>query len=358
MGYGLRKRLSLDAFRLYRNVQSRLHELTYLFWECTLRCNLSCVHCGSDCTRDPGLADMPLKDFLKVLDGIAARMNPNRITVCLTGGEPTLRKDLAECGREIRARGFPWGFVTNGLNLPEERMHELLANGLTAMTISLDGLRDSHDWFRGRKGSFAQACNVIRNASRCEGLVFDVVTCVNRRNIDELPAMGELLQKLGARNWRIFTVFPKGRAADNVELSLSPLQWTRVMSFISESRAEGAIATAYGCEGFLGEWEGEVRNGLFYCRAGVNIGSVLADGSVSACPSLRDDYIQGSIYDEDFLDIWNERFAIMRNRGWTRSGKCKSCKEFKWCNGSALHLRDEKTGELLLCHLEKLSKTD
>ena len=110
-------RLALRTFRRYRHAQAALHELTYLFWECTLRCNLNCLHCGSDCTREAAAPDMPLDDFLRVLDEIRAQYKPAKVAVVLTGGEPSLRADLESAGRAFRERGFPWGMVSNGYGL-------------------------------------------------------------------------------------------------------------------------------------------------------------------------------------------------------------------------------------------------
>ena len=80
-------RTYLDLFRLYKTAQTALHDLTYLFWECTLRCNLSCLHCGSDCLASSDINDMPRGDFLRVLDEIAQRYEPKKITIAVTGGE-------------------------------------------------------------------------------------------------------------------------------------------------------------------------------------------------------------------------------------------------------------------------------
>ena len=44
----------------------------------------------------------------------------------------------------------------------------------------------------------------------------------------------------------------------------------------------------------------------------------------------------------------------MRDRSWTKTGKCATCKAYKYCEGNGLHLRDEQTGELLQCHLEMM----
>jgi radical SAM protein with 4Fe4S-binding SPASM domain len=190
--------------------------------------------------------------------------------------------------------------------------------------------------------------------AQANGLVFDVVTCTHQRNIEDLPKIRELLVSRGVNRWRVITIFPKGRAAKDAELKLAPGQLEGVFRFIADTKAEGKIDANYGCEGFLGGWEVYARKNLFVCHAGVSIGSVLVDGSISACPSLRADYIQGNIYKDDFWDVWENRFRVMRDRRWAKIGPCKSCKVWRWCNGNGLHLRDEKTGELLFCHYNRL----
>ena len=96
---GLRKRLALNIFSdLYASTVAE-HRLTTLFWECTLRCNLSCRHCGSDCRVDPGVPDMPLEDFLKVLDEeITPHVDPSEVLIIFSGGEVLVRDDLERAG--------------------------------------------------------------------------------------------------------------------------------------------------------------------------------------------------------------------------------------------------------------------
>ena len=144
-------------FRLFRDNETKVHELSYLFWECTTRCNLNCRHCGSDCSVQSRDKDMPLEDFLQALDTIPAAERPNDFCVVLTGGEPLLRPDIGRIGREIRARGAGWGIVSNGWFYDEAAHTRLMEAGMGAVTISLDGLEDSHDWMRGRPGSFSRA---------------------------------------------------------------------------------------------------------------------------------------------------------------------------------------------------------
>lgn len=101
------KKAKLNLFRHYKKVQTELHNLTYFFWECTLRCNLNCLHCGSDCLTSYSQPDMPLEDFLKVVDEVKTQYEPSKILIAITGGEPLLRKDLEKCGDELQKRGFP-----------------------------------------------------------------------------------------------------------------------------------------------------------------------------------------------------------------------------------------------------------
>ena len=103
------------------------HTLRQLFWECTLRCNLNCRHCGSDCRASSSQRDMPLEDFLKVLDQISPHVQPHSVFVVITGGEPLMRADLEQCGRAIYERGFAWGMVTNGLAMTPKRYRALRA---------------------------------------------------------------------------------------------------------------------------------------------------------------------------------------------------------------------------------------
>ena len=350
----LRHRLALEISRKAQLDAIRSHPLRQLFWECTLRCNLRCRHCGSDCKATAGEKDMPLEDFLPVLRSIkASGADTHQIMVVVTGGEPLLRPDLERCGRAFNELEFAWGMVTNGYALTAERLRGLRAAGLGSMTISLDGLQENHDWLRGVPGSFDKAMRAIRLAAAEKGLVFDVVTCVNRRNFDQLPAIREQLIASGVKGWRLFTIFPVGRAAEDPELQLPPEQFRALMDFIKATRREGRIRASYGCEGFLGNYEGEVRDHFFFCQAGILVGGVLSDGSISACTSIRSDYHQGNIYQDDFMTVWNERFLPYRDRNWMKKDACGACKFWRYCRGGGMHLRDGE-GKLLFCHLDRL----
>ena len=278
----LKKKIALELWREQNKLAVKEHPLRQLFWECTLRCDLKCRHCGSDCKMQSESKDMPKEDFLRVLDGIAKKTDPHQVFVIISGGEPLMRKDIEDCGRAIYEKGFPWGMVTNGLHLTPQRWLELLKAGIHSMTISLDGLEEDHNWMRGNSQSFQMVSQAIDMLVQTEGFLFDIVTCVTRRNYEKLDEIKEFLIGKGVKRWRLFTVFPVGRAAIDPMMRLTNEEFRGVFEFIKKVRKEGRIRADYGCEGFLGNYEGEVRNRLFSCQAGISVGSVMADGSIAA----------------------------------------------------------------------------
>ena len=151
--------------------------------------------------------------------------------VITTGGEPLVRADITECGRAITERGFIWGMVTNGMLLTEEKLNELVRNGLRSIAISLDGFADDHNWMRGHDASFDNAMRAIEALKKQSGLVWDVITCVNKRTIKYLPEFRDFLIENGVRKWRLFSVFPSGRAADDPELRLCNEEFVQMMDF-------------------------------------------------------------------------------------------------------------------------------
>ena len=346
--------IALELERLRRKNLKTLHPLQQLFWESTLRCNVSCRHCGSDCRSEVTTPDMPKEDFLRVIDEeVLPHVDPHHTMIIISGGEPTMRRDLEEVGSELQKREFPWGMVTNGLVLTESRFKSLRKAGLLSMTVSLDGFEDDHNWMRGHKLSFQNATRAIRLAAADKRLTWDVVTCVNRRNIEYLPELREYLWSLGVRSWRLFGIDPMGRAKNDPELLLTDEQFTKMLDFIVSEREAGRHVS-YSCEGFLADYEGKVRDHLYQCAAGISVASILIDGSISACTSIRGKYYQGNIYKDKFWDVWENGFKNYRDRSWMRKKEpCNDCKFFRYCEGNGMHLREEN-GDLMVCHLKRI----
>ena len=350
----LRQWMALKLFKKLHKIRTEEHQLNTLFWECTLRCNLNCRHCGSDCTVNPELKDMPAEDFFRVLDNdITPHVNPNKTFIILSGGEVLVRKDLEQIGINLYRRGYPWGMVTNGLALSRQRLDSLIRAGLHSITVSLDGFEEHHYHIRQNKESFARAVEAVRMISADRELVSDVVTCVTPALLPRLDEFKEFLISLGVRRWRLFAIFPVGRAAEDASLQLSDEEYTAMMEFILKTRKEGRIEASYSCEGFLGGYEMRVRTNPYECYAGIGIASIRVNGDISGCTSVRANFTQGNIYRDNFWDVWQNRFEKFRNREWTKKGKCADCKMWQYCEGSGMHLYDDNDN-LLVCHYNRL----
>lgn len=357
MALTLKQRTGLELQRQLRHTQAELHPLKTLFWECTLRCNMSCRHCGSDCRVQPTVGDMPAEDFLRVIDSLTPHVDTHKVFIIFTGGEALLRDDLEQVGRELYKREYPWGVVTNGFLLDERRLDSLMSSGMHSITVSIDGPEQEHNWIRRHPQSFERATRAIRLLAQQRDLLWDVVTCVNPRNYPTLPQFRQQLVEMGVPAWRLFSIFPMGRAAGDPELQLTDEQYRGLLDFIVACRDDKTlpIDVSYSCEGFLGDYELRVRNHFFYCRSGIEVASIRCDGAISGCTSVRSHMDQGNIYrGDDLWDVWQNRFQAMRDRSWTRKEQCASCKVWRYCEGSGLHLYDDE-GHLLCCHYRRLS---
>lgn len=298
---------------------------------------------------------MPFADFLKAIEPLEKRYKPHTTTIAITGGEPLLRKDLAECGRTLCKHGFNWGIVSNGMLYDEARHQELLAAGMRSITISLDGLEDTHNWLRGNAQSFQRALRALQLIASSKRLNYDVVTCVHQRNLKELPQLKELLIAKGIQHWRLFTIAPIGRASCQEQLQLNAAQREEMFQFIADTRSEKRIDIKFSCEAYTGKYEESVRDSYFFCRAGINIGSVLINGDICACPNVNRSFVQGNIYQDDLMDVWDNRFQVMRDRRWMKCGPCARCKDFKQCLGGAMHLRTGVDAPIVKCLAHHLS---
>jgi radical SAM protein with 4Fe4S-binding SPASM domain len=338
----------------YHDLLRRTHELRYLFVELTLDCNLRCLHCGSDCTRDPGAASLSPKAVLNVLREIRAheRYDTHGIAVALTGGEPLCYPGLFELGREIYRLEFPWGMVTNGYGWSPAKVEQAKRAGMHSITVSLDGFAPEHNWLRGRPQSFGRAVETIRllMADRF-WQAMDVITCVNRRNVDDLEALHDLLLELGVPAWRWFTISPIGRAAELPELILSPAQYHQMMTTVERLRQRGQLPVSLSESGYHGPaHELRVRDQYYFCSAGVHTAGIMSTGDILACPNIDRRFRQGNIHTDSFVDVWENRYHLFRNRSWMKVGDCAGCSEWRMCQGNSFHLWDLDEARPRLCH--------
>lgn len=338
------------------------HPLRYLFWESTLRCNMQCLHCGSDCVCDNSTrADELDADTVKAeLHSIARIYEPGTITFAIIGGEPLVRKDdVCDVGAYAAELGYHWGIVTNGLLLDDEAILQIERSGLQTISVSLDGLEREHDTLRNHPGAFHLAVSAIeRLLAKRFFRRFDVICCVSKLNIDELEPFVEHLRRLQVPAVRFTPIFSHGRATRHSELILDKRDYRHLLRFIAAQREKHTdMRINLSEEGYWGpEWEGRVRDNLHYCGSGIIVGTILHNGDVIGCPSMSRAFVEGNIRDAPFIDLWQRGFSRYREgRSDLFAPQCNDCEHWALCEGGGLHLLDQTGVVENQCCLTKIA---
>lgn len=196
------------------------YPLFSLLIEITKKCNAMCDQCGSRC--DINSEELLTKEqILSALKDVKENIGTYTM-INISGGEPLMRKDLFEIMKEVSLMGFDWGMVSNGSLITDKVIDKMKDSGMKTITISLDGLRETHDSLRHLPGSYDKiidALNKLKAASFLDHL--QVTFTANKRNIYEFEELYGILNKIGLDSIRVSFMDPIGRALDNLDLLLN-----------------------------------------------------------------------------------------------------------------------------------------
>ncbi len=379
----------------YRDALYEKPSLRQLAIELTLACNCKCRHCGSNCGSEEAsggmqiaagasgkqtggaasgmqmpagvsgslLTDHEILESLARLKEDMAAAGEKLPFVFATGGEPLLRKNAAELMGSIKALGYSWGMTTNGMFLDEGMAKSLKDAGIYSASISLDGLEETHDWFRRTQHGFQKALEGVRHMV-CQGIGnVMVTTVVHKKNIGELEQLYEVVRETGCDTWRVVNLEPIGRALEYPELMLEPADYRRMLEFIKAKNGQG-LKVEFGCNHFTGyENEFEVRPWFFMCQSGIRVMSIQSNGDITGCLDIKrgdeaagKKIIQGNIKTDRLYEVWKNRFAFFRQRKAIDSQTCRGCKYLYECDGGGFHTWDITQGEPMLCMVEMLQQ--
>ncbi|WP_243095325.1 TIGR04053 family radical SAM/SPASM domain-containing protein [Thermus thalpophilus] len=337
-------------------------------WEVTNACMLACRHCRASAQPHPLPGELSTEEGLRLIEEVATyRPKP---LLLLTGGDPLARPDLFSLIARARELGLKVGLTPAATPLlTQEMVFRLREVGVTRLALSLDGASpESHDAFRGEKGTFARTLAAL-DWAREAGLPTQVNTTVTRDNWPELKAMPELLAEKGVVLWSLFFLVPVGRGTLLKQLSAKEfeevLHWlyevSKVYPFhvktteahhfrrvvLQRREAEGGKDRALAAgESLHREY---FQDGMEHSRLGVTDGNgfVFVSATGHVAPSGFLPVYAGNVREKPLLEIYRESplFRQLRDKDLLK-GKCGVCESRYVCGGSRARAWAE-TGDYL-----------
>lgn len=330
-------------------------------WNCTRTCNLSCIHCYSDSEAKKYPGELTTEEGKALITELADYKIP---ALLFSGGEPLTRTDLFELATFARNKGLHVVLSTNGTMITEETAKRLREADFSYVGISLDGLEDVNDYFRGKEGAFARALQGIRNCKAVNQKVGLRLT-LTRHTCKELHSIFDLIEKEGIDRVCFYHLVPSGRGSGVVDLQ--PAESREALDIIL-NRTRGAIQRDVSprevltvdnhCDGpylYLKlKEENDPRAEKVYELLRWNGGGMYSSGVGIACVDFVGNvhpdqfwmhYTLGNVKQRKFSDIWQDTsdplMAGLKNRRPLLKGRCATCKFLELCGG-ALRVRAER----------------
>ena len=325
-------------------------------WNMGRRCNLNCVHCYAQSQDIEYKDELTTQQGKDLIDDLAEFGSP---VILFSGGEPLMRKDLPELAQYAVSKGMRAVISTNGTLIDEKMAKVLKEIGLSYVGVSLDGMRETNDKFRGAKGAFDAALQGMRNC-RKEGIKVGLRLTINKKNAADIPAIFDLLEEEGIPRVCFYHLVYTGRGSKLVEDDLTHEESREVLDLIMDRTKAmhdkgfpmEVLTVDNHCDGpyvyFRLLKEDPERAADVYellmmnqgNSTGIGIGCVSWDGSVHADQFWRH-YSFGNVKDRKFSEIWtdtnDELMAGLKNRKpliKANADRCARCKWFEICNGN------------------------
>ncbi|MGB0639820.1 MAG: radical SAM protein [Myxococcota bacterium] len=329
----------------------------YVVWELTLKCDLACRHCGSRAGQARS-KELSLEEAYDVVEQLA-EMGTEEVT--FIGGEAYLYPDWLKVVEATAKTGIRCGMTTGARAVTPLMARQAKAAGINTMSVSIDGLEQTHDKLRAVPGSWQAAIDALGHM-RDAGIRPCANTQFNRLNLPELEELAATLFEQNIVMWQVQITGPMGRAADQADWLLQPYDMLdlipRLAAIAKDAETHGCTVHAANNLGYFGPHEQQLRHGHWQgCTAGKYTLGIEANGAIKGCPSLPSSpYVGGNITERPLAEIWNEtaelRFSRERNvkELW---GFCKGCYYAETCMGGCswtAHTLLGQRGNMPYCH--------
>lgn len=318
--------------------------LRLVAWETTRSCNLACVHCRAAARIEPYEGELDTEASFKLLDQISEVGEP---IIILTGGEPLLRKDIFDIASYGTKKGLRMVMAPNGTMITEDIAKKMADSGIKRISISLDGsTKEKHDRFRGVEGAYEGALKGLELAKEA-GIEFQINTTITKANIEEIPQILALAEKLGAVAHHIFLLVPTGRGKYISDQAIDAEEYETTLNWFYDQRKKTKLQLKATCAPHYyrilrqrakkdGEKISFQSHGLDAvtrgCLGGIGFCFISHTGIVQPCGFLHAS--AGDVKKLSFAEIWksSETFNALRNYK-KYEGKCGVCEYVKVCGG-------------------------
>lgn len=322
-------------------------------WNATQRCNLKCIHCYAHAKDIPFDNELTTEEGKRLIDDLAGFGVP---VILFSGGEPMLRKDLPELAGYAVNRGIRAVISTNGTLITAEKAKTLKDIGLSYVGVSLDGMEEIHDRFRGVKGAFRQAMEGIRNCQDA-GIKVGLRFTINKFNVAEIPAIFDLLEQKNIPRICFYHLVYAGRGSELVKDDLTHEETRRAVDVIIERTQD---LHRRGIEKEVLTVDNHADGPYLYLRlrkeqperakevlellrmnegnnSGRGFGCISWDGEVHADQFWRH-YSFGNVRKRPFSEIWTDLseplMRKLKDKKQHVGGRCAGCNWLNICAGN------------------------
>jgi len=320
-------------------------------WNFTNRCNLACRHCYS--YADPNSEDFLSTEF--ILGAIPELKKAGIRFVIFSGGEPLIRRDIFTIAEAMREAGIVTYLSTNGLYVSEKNVDRIIGT-FNYIGISIDGIEEVHDAFRGLEGAYRKSLDAIALIQKHGGNA-GIRFTVTKETQENLFDIFDLAERIGVDKIYISHLVYSGRGLENLKIDITPEERRNYVEFIidkafqyhDEGRKIDVVTGNMEMDAILflekfseryPELRGEMLRRL-RSWGGNSAGRKLVNidwmGNVKPDPFFPETI--GNMTQKPFSDIWldegNELLTRLREHPRKISGKCAECAVIDICNGGS-----------------------
>jgi len=335
-------------------------------WNITRACNLKCVHCYNDSANQRAQDELSTQEAKEVLRDLAAFGVPS---VLFSGGEPLMRKDLFDLLGYARELGLRTVISTNGTLITTDVAKKIQEHSVSYVGISLDGIGQVNDKFRGVQGAFDKAVRGIRNCQDV-GVRIGLRLTLTQKNVQDLEALFDFFERENIERACFYHLVPSGRGGAIRAEDLTHVQRRAAIDIIlaktkqfKEAGKKTDILTVdnhvdgvYLYLKLLAEdparadavWKLLTWNGGGMFSSGVGIGCIDFHGKVHP-DQFWWHYDLGDVRTRPFSQIWVDTseplLRGLKERRKYIKGRCRFCRFFEACGGSLRVRADLRFGD-------------